>query len=288
MSVETRGTRVASVDLVRGAVMILMAIDHVRVYSGIPAGGPTPGVFFTRWITHFCAPAFVFLAGTSAFLYARSHADVSRHLFIRGLWLVFLELTFLRVAWTFNFGLLEYQMAGVLWVIGWCMVLMAALVKLPERILAAVGLVIVAGHNVLDPFLGQRMAELSDSRLSGLWKILYLSFYAGPIQLGGSGTTLMVLYSIVPWIGGMALGFAFGRVLTLPAARRDRICFAVRVGRLAGFLFLRGFNLYGDPRPWSKPSPGGHGLPALLPFLNPTKDPAPPSFLLMTLGPGPP
>ena len=165
-------------DLVRGAVMILMAIDHVRVYSGIPAGGPTPGVFFTRWITHFCAPAFVFLAGTSAFLYARTHADVSRHLLIRGLWLVFLELTFLRVAWTFNFGLLEYQMAGVLWVIGWCMVLMAVLVKLPERILAAVGLVIVAGHNVFDPFLGARMAELSDSRLSGLWKVLYLSFYA--------------------------------------------------------------------------------------------------------------
>src|SRR5690348_217793 len=96
-------SRVASVDLIRGAVMILMAIDHVRVYSGLPAGGPTPGIFFTRWITHFCAPAFVFLAGTSAALYGRRHQDLARFLVVRGVWLIFLELTVLRVAWTFNF-----------------------------------------------------------------------------------------------------------------------------------------------------------------------------------------
>src|SRR5580765_7022453 len=95
----TSMSRIASIDLVRGAVMILMAVDHVRVYSGIPAGGPDPAVFFTRWITHFCAPAFFFLAGTSAFFYGRRHADLSRYLLIRGAWLVFLELTFLRVAW---------------------------------------------------------------------------------------------------------------------------------------------------------------------------------------------
>jgi uncharacterized membrane protein len=98
-------SRIGSIDLIRGAVMILMAIDHVRVYSGVPAGGPTPGVFFTRWITHFCAPAFLFLAGTSIFFYARKHADVSRYLLVRGMWLIFLEFTFLRVAWTFNFDL---------------------------------------------------------------------------------------------------------------------------------------------------------------------------------------
>ncbi len=123
--------RIASIDIIRGAVMILMGIDHVRVYSGLPAGGPIPRIFFTRWITHFCAPGFIFLAGTSIFLYARRHADVSRFLVIRGVWLIFLELTILRLAWTFNFDFAHYEMAGVLWVIGWCMILMAGLVKVP-------------------------------------------------------------------------------------------------------------------------------------------------------------
>src|SRR5687768_7491842 len=113
----------------RGVVMVLMAIDHVRVYSGLPAGGPTPGIFFTRWITHFCAPAFVFLAGTSAFLYGRRHPGLSRFLATRGAWLVLLELTVLRVAWTFNLDFAGYNMAGVIWVIGWSMIIMAALVK---------------------------------------------------------------------------------------------------------------------------------------------------------------
>src|SRR6201989_3441025 len=108
-------TRFRSLDILRGAVMVLMAIDHVRVYSGLPAGGPTPGIFFTRWITHFCAPAFIFLAGTSVFLYARKHTDTSRFLILRGIWLIFLELTVLRLAWTFNFDFLHYEMAGVIW-----------------------------------------------------------------------------------------------------------------------------------------------------------------------------
>ena len=95
-------SRLASIDLIRGAVMVLMAIDHVRVFSGLPAGGPTAGIFFTRWITHFCAPAFIFLAGTSAFLYGRTHRDLSRFLLLRGAWLILLELTVIRLAWTFN------------------------------------------------------------------------------------------------------------------------------------------------------------------------------------------
>ncbi len=103
LAIHSSGSRILSIDLIRGAVMILMAIDHVRVFSGLPAGGPTPGIFFTRWITHFCAPAFIFLAGTSIFFYARRHNDVSRFLFVRGVWLIFLELTVLRLAWTFQF-----------------------------------------------------------------------------------------------------------------------------------------------------------------------------------------
>src|SRR4026208_1522114 len=120
--------RINSLDLLRGLVMVLMAIDHVRVYSGVPAGGPTPGVFFTRWITHFCAPAFLFFAGTSAFLSREKGSGLSRLLLTRGVCLILLELTVLRLAWTFNFDFAHYEMAGVIWVIGWCMILMAALV----------------------------------------------------------------------------------------------------------------------------------------------------------------
>lgn len=146
-----RSDRFGSIDLLRGAVMVLMAIDHVRVFSALPAGGPTAGIFFTRWVTHFCAPAFVFLAGTSAYIYGRRHADLSRFLLTRGLWLVFLELTFFRAAWTFNFGLTQYQMAGVIWVIGWSMVLLAALVKLPLPLVGGLGVGIIALHNLMDP-----------------------------------------------------------------------------------------------------------------------------------------
>src|SRR5262249_35839211 len=194
-------TRIASVDVIRGGVMLLMAIDHVRVYSGLPPGGPTPGIFFTRWVTHFCAPAFIFLAGTRAFLASRTKHDLSRFLVTRGLWLVFLELTVIRVAWTFNFDFRRYEMAGVIWVIGWCMILLAGLVKLPLRVIAAIGLVIIAGHNLVDPHLGTVVRALGNSSLSGLWKILYLGFFAGPIQLGSNGPSLIVLYSIIPWIG---------------------------------------------------------------------------------------
>src|SRR6184192_3374516 len=144
-------SRIPSIDLIRGAVMVLMAIDHIRVYSGLPAGGPTAGIFFTRWVTHFVAPGFIFLAGTSAFFYGRKHAGLSRFLFVRGGWLVLLELTVIRVAWTFNFDFALYLLAGVIWVIGWCMILMSALVRLRVRTIAIIGLAIIALHNALMP-----------------------------------------------------------------------------------------------------------------------------------------
>jgi uncharacterized membrane protein len=281
-------SRIGSIDLIRGAVMILMAIDHVRVYSGVPAGGPTPGVFFTRWITHFCAPAFLFMAGTSIFFYARKHADVSRYLLIRGIWLVFLELTFLRVAWTFNFDFMHYEMAGVIWVIGCCMILMAGLIKLPLPMVGAIGMVIVAGHNLMDSHMGKLLDGLDQNRLSGFWKIFYVGFFAGPIQFGPNGPNLIVLYSIIPWIGVMAAGYAFGRILTLDPARRNRLCLTIGLSAIGLFLVLRGFNLYGDPRPWHAAALGRNGappMPALLSFLNTTKYPASLCFLLMTLGP---
>jgi len=284
----TPTSRIESIDLVRGAVMILMAIDHVRVYSGIPPGGPTPGVFFTRWITHFCAPAFIFLAGTSIFFYGRKHADTSSYLLIRGAWLILLELTFLRVAWTFNFDFRHYEMAGVIWVIGWCMILMAVLVKLPLPAVGAIGVLIIAAHNLMDAHMGQLLEGLDTNKFSGLWKIFYVGFFAGPIQFGPDGPNLIVLYSIIPWIGVMAVGYAFGKILTLEPARRNRICLAIGLSAIGLFLLLRGFNLYGDPRPWHAAAQGRNGLtpmPALLAFLNTSKYPASLSFLLMTLGP---
>lgn len=276
--------RIASIDIIRGAVMVLMAVDHVRVFSGVPAGGPTPAVFFTRWITHFCAPAFIFLAGTSIFFYARKHSDVSRFLLIRGAWLILLELTILRLSWTFNLDFAQYEMAGVLWVIGCCMILMAGLVKLPLAVSAVFGAIIIAAHNVMDSRLWQLADGLNASKFSGLWKILYFGFYAGPLRFSSDGPNLIVLYSLIPWIGVMAVGYAFGRVLTLEPTRRNRTCLLLGLGAIALFVVLRGFNLYGDPRPWSRPTPQ-HPMPAFLSFLNCTKYPASLNFLLMALGP---
>src|SRR5215469_13308439 len=151
-------SRITSIDVVRGAVMVLMAIDHVRVYSGLPAGGPTAGIFLTRWVTHFVAPAFIFLAGTSAFLHGRKLSGtgaLARFLLTRGLWLVLLELTVLRVAWTFNFDFGHYMLAGVIWMIGWCMVAMAVLSRAPILVNAIGGTAIIVLHNLIDFFRPQ-------------------------------------------------------------------------------------------------------------------------------------
>ena len=291
--VTAASARIGSIDIIRGAVMVLMAIDHVRVFAGVPAGGPTPGVFFTRWVTHFCAPAFIFLAGTSAFLYGekvRDRGTLARFLLTRGAWLVLLELTVLRFAWTFNFDYAHYALAGVIWVIGWCMILLAALVYLPVAAIGTIGVSIIALHNVTDLFRPELVRAANTSSLSWLWQILY---FGGTIALsarGEEGPQLAVLYSIIPWIGVMAAGYAFGRVMHLDAARRRQVCFALGIGAVAAFLVLRGLNLYGDPRPWGDaaqrattqrfPAP-----PAVLQFLATNKYPASLLFLLMTLGP---
>jgi len=273
------GKRLAAIDVVRGAAMVLMAIDHVRVYSAIPAGGATAAIFFTRWVTHFCAPAFVFLAGTSAFLYGRNHRDLPRFLWTRGAWLVLLELTVIRVCWTFNFDFAHYMLAGVIWVIGWCLILMALLIRLPVAAVGVIGLVVIAGHNAVGPGIVDFVNAQPDSALGALGKIVYVGFFAGPVALGATGLRLTILYSLVPWIGVMAAGYAFGPVMTMDQARRRRLCLTIGLSSVSLFLVLRGFNLYGDPRPWGPP------MPALLSFLNTTKYPASFSFLLMTLGP---
>ncbi len=278
-SAPGRITRIVSLDIVRGVVMILMVIDHVRVYAGVPPGGPTPGVFFTRWVTHFCAPAFIFLAGTAAFLHGHklgSKGELSRFLVTRGLWLVLLELTLLRFGWTFNFDYANFTFAGVIWAIGWSMVILAALVHLPLVAVGAIGLLLIAGHNAVAPLVPATDAD--GGAASWLWAILYGH---GSVELWSGGPRLIVLYVLLPWIGVMAAGYAFGAVMRLPDERRRRLCLTIGIGAIALFLVLRGLNLYGDPRPWTEM----RQMPALLAFLNTAKYPASLLFLLMTLGP---
>ena len=280
-SASPRNGRIVSLDIVRGAVMILMAIDHVRVYAGVPAGGPSPGVFFTRWITHFCAPAFIFLAGTAAFLHGQklsSKRELSIFLLTRGLWLVLLELTVLRFAWTFNFDYANFTFAGVIWAIGCCMILMAGLVHLPVGVIAALGFLLVGAHNLVGSMTPALMPRIEGSSLEWLWRLLY---FGGMFQLSDGGPTVAVLYSIVPWIGVMALGYAFGTVMRLPMEERRRVTLSLGIAAVIAFLVLRGFNLYGDPRPW----PAQQNVPAPIAFLNTAKYPASLLFLLMTLGP---
>ena len=274
--------RVHSIDVARGVAMVLMAIDHVRVYAGVPAGGPRPGVFFTRWITNFVAPAFAFLSGTSAYLLGQklgSKAALSKYLVTRGLILVVLELTVIRVAWTFNFDFNEYLLAGVIWMLGWCMVLMAALVWLPTAAIGAFGVAVIFLHNFMDFLPAATNQRLSEGALAPLWQILY---FGGPIQIAG-GPTLAVLYSIFPWIGVMAAGYAFGAVMTMETERRDRICVTIGVAAIVLFFLLRTTDVYGDPRHWHAPAPTQ--LPTLFRYINTTKYPVSLQFLLMTLGP---
>jgi uncharacterized membrane protein len=266
-----RSERLPSIDVMRGIVMILMAIDHVRVYSAVPPGGPSPGIFFTRWITHFVAPAFAFLAGTSAFLYGRKLADrgaLARYLVTRGLFLIVLELTFIRLMWTFNLDYAHYVLAGVIWMLGVCMVLTAALIWLPVPVIGAIGLLVIFGQGAFG-VLARALPE-------AMGTFLYFGGEVGPVA---------VLYSIVPWIGVMAAGFAFGSIVTRDAVERRRICLAIGLAAIALFFILRGIDGYGDPRHWKNAAGPAAAAPAFIRFLNTTKYPASPDFLLMTLGP---
>jgi uncharacterized membrane protein len=264
------GARIAALDLVRGVVMILMAIDHVRVYSGVPAGGPTPGIFFTRWVTHFCAPVFVFLAGTGAFFLGQkleNNKALARYLVTRGLLLVALELTILHVAWTFTFDF-THLLAGVIWMLGWCMVLMAALVQLPAPTVGIIGLALIFGQNLLTPLAG-----MMPQATQWFWQFLYLG---GEVKVGA--TSISILYVIVPWIGVMAAGYGFGALMALEPAKRRQWCLRIGLTATALFLVIAGALVATRPAPNGAP-------PAILRLLNQQKYPASALFLMMTLGP---
>ena len=275
-SVETR-QRVGSVDLLRGFVMIVMALDHTRDFFSKLRFPPedlsraTPALFFTRWITHFCAPAFFLLAGLGAALSlsrGRSIPSLSWFLFTRGLWLVFLELVVLHFIWNFSW---QYPLIlNVIWALGLSMIVLAALVFLPEGIIAAIALAMIFGHNMLDGITAESFGTLAP-----LWHILHAPGFAVP------GKAILA-YPLIPWSGVMALGFALGQVYRWDTTRRRR--FLITTGTIAVLLFLvlRGFNLYGNPRPWM---PLATPLMTIASFLNTLKYPPSLHFLLMTLGP---
>jgi uncharacterized membrane protein len=279
MSTVPNAVRLRSIDILRGLACVFMAIDHVRVYSGLPAGGPTPGIFFTRWITHFVAPAFCFLAGTGAFLHGRKLGDAGalrRFLVSRGLVLVALEMTVIRVEWTFNLGFDRYWLAGVIWMLGICMVLLAGLVRFSPRTVGIVGLAIIFGQQLVPLGYGA-LSEPMRQAIRPLFQVLYS---AGPISLGDSGPTVAILYSIVPWIGVMAAGYGFGAILVSDAEIRRR--WSLRIGLTATVLFL----VIGTLRVLLEPPPAGREVPsALFRLLGQRKYPASELFLLMTLGP---
>jgi uncharacterized membrane protein len=279
MSRAAGRVRLDSIDLLRGLVMVLMALDHTRDFFA--AGGPNPrditdpALFLTRWVTHFCAPTFIFLAGVSAFLYGergRSVRQVSLFLLTRGLWLILIELTLMRVCWTFSFHINVFVMQ-VIWVTGASMVVLAGLVHLPRWAIATVGLAMIAGHNLLD---GIDAEDLGNA--AWLWTLLH---QPGLIEVAPH-IKLFVLYNLVPWSGVMAAGYALGPVFRLdPASRRS---FLIRTGAAvtAGFVVLRATNLYGDPAAWSVQA---SVLRTLLSFVDCEKYPPSLLFLMMTLGP---
>jgi uncharacterized membrane protein len=276
-----RPPRLKSIDILRGLVMVLMALDHVRDFFSNALFDPlnlaltTPALFFTRWITHLCAPVFIFLAGMGAFLYGshgRTKAEAARFLLIRGLILIVLEFTLVHFGWFFNFEY-HFVLAQVIWTIGWSMVALAGLIFLPTRIIGGIGLVMITGHNLFD-----RVIVDDSGLLEALWIVLHLG---GPIQIGPD-RELFVLYPLIPWIGVMAAGYALGPLLLHPHAERRRWLLGLWLGLTLIFFALRWTNLYGDPRPWM-------GQPGLLltflSFINTEKYPPSLLFLLMTLGP---
>lgn len=287
--------RIDSIDLLRGIVMVVMMLDHTRdflhnavfQFDALDPTRTNVTLYFTRWITHFCAPAFVFLAGTGAYLqFARgkSKRELSRFLVTRGLWLIVLEVTLVRLGVTFSF---DYRMLGflqVIWVIGVSMIVLAGLIHLPLKVITAFGAIMIVFHNLLDGF---RVASWRgpESAVPGagakIWMLLHQPFEAFPV-VGFPSPLVFVIYPLIPWIGVLALGYAFGSLYQKNVEQRKRLLLIMGSVAIALFVLLRAINVYGDPQPWSQQK---DLVFTVLSFLNTTKYPPSLLFLLMTLGP---
>jgi uncharacterized membrane protein len=266
--------RLTSIDTVRGLVMIIMALDHVRDFFGIPGLNPvnlaqtTVPLFLTRWITHICAPTFFLLTGTSAWLSRKPVPQLSRFLLTRGLWLLVLEITVVRcLGFQFNF---DYHVTGliVIWALGWAMIVLAGLVWLPVSATLAVGVVMIVGHNVLD------LVRSSHP--------LWLFLHSPGILVNEPGFVVFVGYPLIPWVGVTAVGYALGQVYGWAPVSRRAFLLRWGLGLTAAFAALRWLNVYGDPAPWSVQTSAAM---TLVSFFNASKYPPSLAFLLMTLGP---
>lgn len=275
--------RIFSIDALRGAIMIIMALDHVRDFFHASAASfsptdlsrTTPILFFTRWITHFCLPVFMFLAGMGAFLWyqrKRTKAELSRFLLTRGLWFILLELTVMQFAYNFNFHWRYFILLLILWIFGICMVAMSALVYLPLRWLALLSVAVMFFHNLFDRITPQQFGSFG-----WLWNLLHQ-----PGVLMIAGKPVLVTYTFLPWIGVMAAGFCFAQIFLLEPSARQRIMLRLGAALTIAFIIIRTVNFYGDPLPWSHQR---SAVFTLLSFLNCTKYPGSLDFLLMTLGP---
>lgn len=277
-AVSRPARRITSVDIVRGVVIVLMALDHVRDFVSSARFPPedltraSAALFATRWVTHFCAPTFFLLAGVGVGI-SRARgigpAALSRYLLTRGLWLLFLELIVTPVGWQFGFRLIP-AFALVLWALGLSMIVMALLVRAPLKLVAALSLLMIFGHNLLDPLRPDYFGGLA-----GLWHALHAPGFAVP-------GVLFVGYPLVPWVGVMALGYVLAGVYQWEDARRRRALIALGFAAVVAFVLLRAANAYGNAAPWSS-----QRTPALTAasFLNVIKYPPSLHFLLMTLGP---
>jgi len=274
--------RLDSVDILRGLVMVLMALDHTRgffsniTFYPLDLTQTNVPLFLTRWITHYCAPVFVFLAGTGAFLSktrGKTAAELSWFLFTRGLWLVFLELTFIRCfGWMYNFDF-HFIGAGVIWAIGWSMVALAALVFLPTWAITAFGVLMIAGHNAFDSVTPESFGPLR-----WLWVVLHTGGGLEPFP----GYHLGIGYPLVPWIGVMAAGYGFGSLLMREASQRRKWILALGITLTLLFILIRGLNIYGDQHPWS---PQKNAIFTVFSFIHCHKYPPSLAYVLMTLGP---
>jgi uncharacterized membrane protein len=275
--------RVDAVDVLRGIVMVLMVLDHTRDYFGDASLNPTdlsqasPALFMTRWVTHFCAPGFAFLAGTGAYLAGsrgRSRGDLAMFLATRGLWLIFLEVTVVRLGLFFD-PVGAPVILTVLWSIGASFIVLAGLVFLPSRAVGTLGVLLIATHGLADGFSpdsGTAAVQAARAILLGP---------RGVLPLPG-GITAVVGYPLLPWLGVVAAGYGFGEVIRLEPGRRRRVLWITGVAMTAAFVILRAWGGYGEPSPWTTQATR---LLTALSFINCTKQPPSLLFVLMTLGP---
>lgn len=262
--------------------MVFMALDHVRwPYFTNAAFAPENLertnllLFLTRWITHYCAPLFFLLAGTGAYLsraQGRSVSEIAGFFWRRGLWLVLLELTVIAFAWSF---MPSWRFGGVIWALGWSMVAMALIVRLPLKVIAAFGVTTIVFHQLLES-----PEPAAFGRFAWLWQILYAG---GATRNDALNLTFPILYTLIPWVGVMASGYALGYVLALDATQRQRWLWRLGGAMTLAFVLLRATNLYGNPWPFTSQATLEKSIIA---FLNVAKYPASLQFLLMTIGPG--